>query len=106
MIVARDKRITAKHIRELAEAGIKTFSVNEFILGRVLAEDVVASRPAKWWRAPMTRLPKAAREAARASVTELRTLYLNDLDRGAYISQTLRRRCRRPVGRARWRSIA
>ena len=25
-----------------------------------------------------------------ASVTELRTLYLNDLDRGAYISQTLR----------------
>ena len=42
MIVARDKRITAKHIRELAEADVKTFSVNEeFILGRVLAEDVV-----------------------------------------------------------------
>ena len=92
VIVARDKRITAKHIRELAEADVKTFSVNEeFILGRVLAEDVVDKSTGEVVARANDEITEELLEKLRdASVTELRTLYLNDLDRGAYISQTLR----------------
>src|SRR6266403_2595931 len=41
-IVQKDKRITARHIRELADAGIKKIAVpNDYIVGRTLAENVV-----------------------------------------------------------------
>src|SRR3989442_3366161 len=42
VLVQKDKRITAKHIRELAEGGIKKIAVpNDYIVGRTLAENVV-----------------------------------------------------------------
>ena len=41
-IVQKNKRITAKHIREMEDAGIKQLDVPEdFLLGRVLAENIV-----------------------------------------------------------------
>jgi len=92
LIVARDKRITVRHIREMQEAGIKKLAVeDEFLLGRVLAHDVVdqdsgeviASANDEITEATLTKLQEAG-------VGEIKTLYTNDLDRGAYISQTLR----------------
>jgi len=42
VIVPRDKRITAKHIRELVDAGIKKLAVpSEYIVGRALATNIV-----------------------------------------------------------------
>src|SRR5437870_10211013 len=42
VLVQKDKRITAKHIRELAEGGIKKIAVpNDYIIGRTLGENVV-----------------------------------------------------------------
>src|SRR5215813_898219 len=41
-IVAKDKRITVKHIRDMESAGIKKIEApDEFIIGRTLAHDVV-----------------------------------------------------------------
>ncbi len=41
LIIAKDKRITAKHIRELDAAGIKQVVVPEdFLIGRVIGEDI------------------------------------------------------------------
>jgi DNA-directed RNA polymerase subunit beta len=43
LIVAKDKRITVKHIREMAEAGIKKILVpDEFIMGRVIAHNIIS----------------------------------------------------------------
>src|SRR5437899_1849147 len=43
-IVAKDKRITVKHIRDMEAAGLKKISApDDFILGRTLAHNVVAS---------------------------------------------------------------
>jgi DNA-directed RNA polymerase subunit beta len=39
---------------------------------------------------PTTRSPRPAGEAVEAGVESLQTLYINDLDRGGFISQTLR----------------
>src|SRR5574343_1942133 len=42
IIVAKDKRITAKHIRELNQAEIKSIVVpDDFILGRVVAKNII-----------------------------------------------------------------
>src|SRR5689334_12897908 len=42
VIVQRDKRITARHVRELADAGVKRIGVPaDYIVGRALATDVV-----------------------------------------------------------------
>ena len=47
-------------------------------------------RPARSWPRPTTSSRRGAQEAARPAVKEIRTLYINDLDQGPYISQTLR----------------
>ena len=42
VIVEKNKRITAKHIREMQEMGIKQLDVPEdFLLGRALAQHIV-----------------------------------------------------------------
>jgi DNA-directed RNA polymerase subunit beta len=91
-IVAKDKRITVKHIREMQEAGIDKLAVpDEFLIGRVLASNVVdktSGEIAAFANEEITEeLLGKLREAKVSSVT---TLYTNDLDQGAYISQTLR----------------
>src|SRR6266850_1260910 len=43
-LVAKDKRITVKHIRDMESAGIKRITApDEFILGRTLAHNVISS---------------------------------------------------------------
>ena len=88
----RDKRITAKHIRELVDGGVKKIAVpNDYIVGRALATNIVD-------KATGEVLAKANDEITEellqklmdAGVTTIETIYTNDLDQGAYISQTLR----------------
>src|SRR6187200_561993 len=42
VIVAKDKRITARHVRELVDSGVKRIAVpNDYIVGRTLATNVI-----------------------------------------------------------------
>ena len=92
LIVAKDKRITAKHIRELDAAGINTFEVPEdFLLGRVIATDIVDGETGEVVARANDEITEELLGKLRdAGIQDLKTLYLNDLDHGAYISQTLR----------------
>ncbi|WEN41359.1 DNA-directed RNA polymerase subunit beta [Thauera sp. GDN1] len=92
IIVARDKRITSKHIREIDQAGVKTMAVpDDFILGRVIANNVADPETGEVLARANDEITEDLLDKLRlAGVTELRTLYINDLDRGGYISQTLR----------------
>ncbi len=92
VIVAKDKRITAKHIRELDAAGVKTWSVPaEFVVGRVLSHDVVDTNTGELVaRANDEVTEDLLTKLAAAGVEKFNTLYTNDLDHGAFISQTLR----------------
>ncbi len=92
LIVAKDKRITAKHIRDIVAANLDRIEVPfDVLVGKVLANNVVN--------------PETGEIIARANeeitddllakmdiqdVSEVDVLYTNDLDHGAYISQTLR----------------
>ncbi|MBU1427218.1 MAG: DNA-directed RNA polymerase subunit beta [Gammaproteobacteria bacterium] len=92
VLVPKDKRITAKHIRDLAEAGVKKIAVPEdFIVGRAVAHNVVDSETGEVLANANDEITEAlAVRLMEAGIEDLKTLYVNDLDRGPYISSTLR----------------
>ncbi|HQO29998.1 MAG TPA: DNA-directed RNA polymerase subunit beta, partial [Accumulibacter sp.] len=92
LIIAKDKRITAKHIRELDVAGIKQVAVpDDFLVGRTIAEDIIDQSTGEILASANEEVTDTLLvKLAEAGVTSLRTLYVNDLDRGGFISQTLR----------------
>ena len=92
VIVQKDKRITAKHTRELEQAGIDKLSVPEdFLLGRVLGHNVLDQETGEIIALANDEITEELIAKFReASIEKLYTIYTNDLDQGAYISQTLR----------------
>jgi len=92
LIVAQDKRITVRHIREMQEAGIdKLFVGTDFLIGRVLAHSVVDTESGEIIANANDEITETLLETLiQAGITKIQTLYTNELDQGAYISQTLR----------------
>ncbi|MGB7988173.1 MAG: DNA-directed RNA polymerase subunit beta [Candidatus Methylophosphatis roskildensis] len=92
IIVSRDKRITAKHIRDLAEAGVQKIDVpDDFLVGRVLATNVVDAETGEVLANANDELTEdLIGKLVEAGARDVKTLYINDLDRGDYISKTLK----------------
>jgi len=92
VIVAKDKRITVRHIREMEEAGIHKLAVeNDFLIGRVLAHNVVDKDSGEIIANANDEITETLLGRLQAAdISKINTLYTNDLDRGAYVSQTLR----------------
>src|SRR6185312_14367759 len=92
VIVAKDKRITVRHTRDLEAAGLKRMNVpDEFLLGRTLAHAVIDTETGEIIASPNEELTETLLAKLReAKVDAIRTIYTNDLDQGGYISQTLR----------------
>ena len=92
VIVAAGKRITVRHIREMQEAGLDRLVVgNDFLLDRVLAHNVVDKDSGEIIANANDEITETLLGKLQAAgVNKINTLYTNDLDQGAYISQTLR----------------
>jgi DNA-directed RNA polymerase subunit beta len=92
VIVAKDKRITVKHIRDMEKAGISKIAVpEEFILGRTIAANIVDKETGEVVANANDEITESLLEKLiEAKVAKINTLYANDLDHGDYISQTLR----------------
>ncbi|MDQ5916466.1 MAG: DNA-directed polymerase subunit beta, partial [Pseudomonadota bacterium] len=92
VIIAKDKRITAKHIRDLDAAGIKRIAVPEdFLVGRVIAQNIIDRETGEVLANANDEITDGLlAKLQEAGIEELQTLYTNDLDRGAFISNTLR----------------
>ena len=92
LIVAKDKRITVRHIREMQEAGIDKLTVAEdFLVGRVLANNLVDKDSGEIIANANDEITETLLETLKqAGIAKIQTLYTNELDQGAYISQTLR----------------
>ena len=92
VIIAKDKRITAKHIRDLDAAGIKRIAVPEdFLIGRVIAQNIIDRETGEVLANANDEVTETLlKKLQEAGVEEIQTLYTNDLDRGAFISNTLR----------------
>ena len=92
VIVEEGRRITARHIRELEKAGIKTLDVPEqYLVGKALAHAVVNTETGEIVANANDEITEESIAAFReAGIKDIDTLYTNDLDRGPYISNTLR----------------
>ena len=92
VIVETGKRITARHVKQLEKANIKSLEVpDEYLVGRILAHDVVDTKTGELLASANDEINDAHLEAFRkAGIDKIATLWVNDLDRGDYISRTLR----------------
>ncbi|MDR2012999.1 MAG: DNA-directed RNA polymerase subunit beta, partial [Rhodanobacter sp.] len=92
VIVEAGKRITTRHVRQLENAKIKSLEVpDEYVIGRILAHNVVDTKTGELLASANDELNEAHLEAFRkVGVDKIATLWVNDLDRGDYISKTLR----------------
>ncbi|KPF66687.1 DNA-directed RNA polymerase subunit beta [beta proteobacterium AAP99] len=92
VIVPKDKRINAKHIRDIEAAGLKRISVPEdFLIGKVLATNLVNAETGEIVSSANDEITETVLAKIReGGIKEFKTIYTNDLDQGSYISQTLR----------------
>jgi DNA-directed RNA polymerase subunit beta len=92
VVVEANKRITARHVRELEQAKMSSLKVeDDFLIGKVLAKDIFNQETGEVLVSANTEIDQPVIEALReASVAEVHTLYINELDKGPYISTTLR----------------
>jgi len=92
VIVEEGRRITARHVRELEDSGAKTMVVpKEYLDGKILAHDVVDKSSGELLaRANDELTGEMIDQFVEKGIKHIRTLYVNDLDRGPYISNTLR----------------
>jgi DNA-directed RNA polymerase subunit beta len=92
VVIQKDKRINAKHIRELEAAKTKTIAVpDDYLVGRVVARNIVDPDSGEILAYANDEITEDLLATLRdAGIKQLETIYTNDLDSGAYISQTLR----------------
>ncbi|WP_128112932.1 DNA-directed RNA polymerase subunit beta [Polynucleobacter necessarius] len=90
VVIQKDKRINAKHIRELEAA--KTIAVpDDYLIGRVVARNIVDPDSGEILAYANDEITEELLATSRdAGIKQLETIYTNDLDSGAYISQVLR----------------
>ena len=91
-VVEKDRRITVRHVRELEKAGVRHLEVpSDYLDGRILAHDIVDQETGELLARANDELDAAAvASLIEKGIKKIGTLYVNDLDRGAFISNTLR----------------
>jgi DNA-directed RNA polymerase subunit beta len=91
VFVEEGRRITAKHVRDMSKSTVNKLAVPpEYLEGKILAHDVVDTETGELLAAANAELTAELIEALiGAGIEHIRTLYVNDLDRGPFISNTL-----------------
>jgi DNA-directed RNA polymerase subunit beta len=92
VIVEEGRRITARHVRQLEQKNVTRLEVpKEYLIGKILAHDVFNAETGEILTKANEQLTVATIDKLiEAGVEQVRVLYVNDLDRGPYISDTLR----------------
>ena len=92
VVVEAGKRVTARHVRQLEQAKIKTLEVpDDYLLGRILSEDVVDPATGEVLALANDILNEDHLSKFRKlKIAQINTIFVNDLDRGPFISNTLR----------------
>ncbi|WP_404472630.1 DNA-directed RNA polymerase subunit beta [Vreelandella venusta] len=92
VIVEEGRRITQKHIRQLEKAGLERLEVPmEYLFGKTLAKDQIDTKTGELICPCNTEItPEVLERMAQGGITDIETLYTNDLDCGSFISDTLK----------------
>jgi DNA-directed RNA polymerase subunit beta len=92
VIAESGRRITARHIKELDKAGIERLSVpREYLEGKIIAHDIPDPDTGELIASANDEITTDLLDALEAKgIAQVDTLWVNELDRGPYISNTLK----------------
>ncbi|MCH7855037.1 MAG: DNA-directed RNA polymerase subunit beta, partial [Proteobacteria bacterium] len=91
-IVEEGRRITAKHVRDMQQSKVDRLIVPiEYLETKILAHDVIDTETGELLAAANDELTAELIESLiEKGIEHIRTLYVNELDRGPFISKTIR----------------
>ena len=91
-IVEAGRRITMRHVRKMAEAGLDRLEIPaDYLVGKTLARNLVDRETGELLAPANAELtPELLAKLREAGVQRFEILYTNDIDRGPFISETLR----------------
>lgn len=92
VIVEAGRRITARHIRDIEKAGLTHLDIPaEYLFGKVLSRDMVNADTGEVIAECNSIITDdVMKKIVQAGIKSFAVLYTNDLDRGPFISDTLR----------------
>ncbi|MEE2684155.1 MAG: DNA-directed RNA polymerase subunit beta [Pseudomonadota bacterium] len=91
-ILDSGRRVTSRHINELKKSKVKEYKLEkEAIVGSILAHDIINKETGELIASSNDEINiELLDHLIENGITEIETLFINDLDRGPYISNTLR----------------
>ncbi|NOR18465.1 MAG: DNA-directed RNA polymerase subunit beta, partial [Xanthomonadales bacterium] len=91
VIVATGKRVTARHVKLIEKAGIKALQVpDDYLLGKIISHSIIDKESGEVLADANAEITEELLLQLReAGVKKFEVLYVNDLDQGPYISNTL-----------------
>ena len=92
VLIEEGRRITAKHIRQLEKAGVTEIEVpRDYLYGKILGHNVIDTSTGELIANVNDEITEPLlQKLLDAGIGEINTLYVNDLDRGPYISNAMR----------------
>ncbi|NIN39293.1 MAG: DNA-directed RNA polymerase subunit beta [Gammaproteobacteria bacterium] len=92
LIVEKGRRITARHINLLDKGGVKQLDADDdYIVDCILSRDVVDEKTGEVLANANDIITEdVVKKIREAGITAINTLFVNDVDRGPYISSTMR----------------
>jgi len=92
VLVEEGRRITAKHIREMNKVGMTEVEVpRDYLIGKILGHNVIDHSTGELVANVNDEISDALIERCiEKGIAEINTLFVNDLDRGPYISNAMR----------------
>jgi DNA-directed RNA polymerase subunit beta len=92
VIIEQGRRISQRHIRQIARSGIKKLKVpKEYLFNKVIAKPIIDKDTGEIIFEANTQITSEILEKlTEAGIKDFITLYVNELDKGLYMSDTLR----------------
>ena len=92
VLVEEGRRITAKHIREMIKSGLTEVEVpKDYLVGKILGNNLIDHSTGELVAHVNDEITLATiDQCVESGITELNTLFVNDLDKGPYISNAMR----------------
>ena len=92
VVIEEGRRITAKHVRQLEKSGVTEIEIpRDYLYGKILGHNVVDKSTGELLASVNDEITdNLLQKLIDAEVGEINTLYVNDLDRGPYISNSMR----------------
>ncbi|MGZ5058624.1 MAG: DNA-directed RNA polymerase subunit beta [Methylobacter sp.] len=92
VLVEEGRRITAKHIREMIKSGLAEVEVpKDYLVGKILGNNLIDRSTGELVANVNDEITVAIIDRCiESGITDLNTLFVNDLDKGPYISNAMR----------------